>query len=159
MMRIGFSKDIHRIVEGRSFILAGVKIDSEFGLLGHSDADVIFHAVAESILGALSLKDLGTYFPDTSDEYKDYDSSKIVSKVVEMMEERKYRVSNIDILVELENIKLAKYIDKMIENTAKLLHIGVDQVAIKAATNEKMGIVGKGEACIAYSSVLLESNE
>ena len=95
MMRIGFSKDIHRIVEGKPFILAGVKIDTPFGLLAHSDGDVVFHAVAESILGALSLKDLGTYFPDTNEEYKNCDSSIIVSKVVEMMIERKYHVSNI----------------------------------------------------------------
>jgi 2-C-methyl-D-erythritol 2,4-cyclodiphosphate synthase len=159
MMRIGFSKDIHRIVKDRDFILAGVKIESEFGLLGHSDADVVLHAVAESILGALSLKDLGTYFPDTDEAYKGYDSSKIVSRVVEMMEERKYHISNIDILIELEFIKLANYIDKMVKNVAKLLHIGVDQIAIKAATNEKLDSVGKGEACIAYSSVLLESDE
>lgn len=159
MMRIGFSKDIHRIVEGRPFILAGVKIDTPFGLLAHSDGDVVFHAVAESILGALSLKDLGTYFPDTNEEYKNCDSSIIVSKVVEMMNERKYHVSNIDILIELEFIKLSKYIDQMVKNVADLLQIGIDQVSIKAATNEKMDSVGKGEACIAYSSVLLESNE
>lgn len=158
-MRIGFSKDIHRIVEGKPFILAGVKIDTPFGLLAHSDGDVVFHAVAESILGALSLKDLGTYFPDTNEEYKDCDSSIIVSKVVEMMNERKYHVSNIDILIELEFIKLSKYIDQMVKNVADLLQIGIDQVSIKAATNEKMDSVGKGEACIAYSSVLLESNE
>ena len=158
-MRIGFSKDIHRIVEGKPFILAGVKIDTPFGLLAHSDGDVVFHAVAESILGALSLKDLGTYFPDTSEEYKDCDSSIIVSKVVEIMNERKYHVSNIDILIELEFIKLSKYIDQMVKNVADLLQIGIDQVSIKAATNEKMDSVGKGEACIAYSSVLLESNE
>ena len=159
MMRIGFSKDIHRIVEGKPFILAGVKIDTPFGLLAHSDGDVVFHAVAESILGALSLKDLGTYFPDTNEEYKNCDSSIIVSKVVEMMNERKYHVSNIDILIELEFIKLSKYIDQMVKNVADLLQIGIDQVSIKAATNEKMDSVGKGEACIAYSSVLLESNE
>jgi 2-C-methyl-D-erythritol 2,4-cyclodiphosphate synthase len=159
MMRIGFSKDIHRIVEGRPFILGGIKIDTNYGLLGHSDADVLLHAVAESILGALSLKDLGTYFPDTDEKYKNYDSSKIVSTVVEMMEERKYHISNIDILVELEFIKLSKYIDEMVKNVAKLLHIDENQVSIKAATNEKLDSVGKGEACIAYSSVLLESNE
>lgn len=158
-MRIGFSKDIHRIVEGKHFILAGVKIDTPFGLLAHSDGDVVFHAVAESILGALSLKDLGTYFPDTNEEYKNCDSSIIVSKVVEIMNERKYHVSNIDILIELEFIKLSKYIDQMVKNVADLLQIGIDQVSIKAATNEKMDSVGKGEACIAYSSVLLESNE
>ena len=158
-MRIGFSKDIHRIVEGKPFILAGVKIDTPFGLLAHSDGDVVFHAVAESILGALSLKDLGTYFPDTNEEYKNCDSSIIVSKVVEMMNDRKYHVSNIDILIELEFIKLSKYIDQMVKNVADLLQIGIDQVSIKAATNEKMDSVGKGEACIAYSSVLLESNE
>ena len=159
MMRIGFSKDIHRIVEGRPFILGGIKIDTNYGLLGHSDADVLLHAVAESILGALSLKDLGTYFPDTDEKYKNYDSSKIVSAVVKMMEEREYHISNIDILVELEFIKLSKYIDEMVKNVAKLLHIDENQVSIKAATNEKLDSVGKGEACIAYSSVLLESNE
>lgn len=158
-MRIGFSKDIHRIVEGRKFILAGVEINSQFGLLGHSDADVAYHAIAESILGALSLKDLGTYFPDSDPQYKNYDSSKIVKKVVEMMKERKFKVSNIDVLIELEYIKLSSYIDKMKENVAELLEISVNQVSIKAATNEKMGIVGKGEACIAYSNVLLESYE
>ena len=158
-MRIGFSKDIHRIVKDRKFILGGVEIESEYGLLGHSDADVVYHAVAESILGALSLKDLGTYFPDTNDEFKDYDSSKIVLKVVEMMKEKKFHVSNIDILIELEKIKLKKYIDEIIKNVAKLLEINIDQVSVKAATNEGLDSVGKGEACIAYSNVLLESDE
>ena len=159
MIRIGFSKDIHRIVEGRKFILGGIEINTPYGLLGHSDADVVLHAVAESILGALSLNDLGYYFPDTSDEYKDYDSSKIVKKVVEMMENLNFHVSNIDILIELEFIKLKDYIPLIKENVAKLLKISVNQIAVKAATNEKMDSVGKGEACIAYSNVLLESNE
>ena len=159
MIRIGFSKDIHRIVEGRKFMLGGIEIPSRYGLLGHSDADVVLHAVAESILGALSLNDLGYYFPDTDPKYRGIDSSIIVNEVVKMMEERKFHISNIDILIELEHVRLADFIAKIKENIAKLLKIDVNQVSVKAATNEKMDAVGKGEACIAYSNVLLESNE
>ena len=153
--RIGFSKDIHRLVENRKLIIGGVVVPFEKGELAHSDGDVLYHALAESILGALALGDLGKHFPDTSDETLDMDSSVIVSKVVKMMFEKGYEVNNVDIFVSLERPKLKDYIDSMRNNVAKLLQINIDQVSIKAGTNEKCGEVGKGEAIEATSMILL----
>ena len=153
--RIGFSKDIHRLVENRKLIIGGVVVPFEKGELAHSDGDVLYHALAESILGALALGDLGKHFPDTSDETLDMDSSVIVSKVVKMMFEKGYEVNNVDIFVSLERPKLKDYIESMRNNVAKLLQINVDQVSIKAGTNEKCGEVGKGEAIEATSMILL----
>lgn len=153
--RIGFSKDIHRLVENRKLIIGGVVVPFEKGELAHSDGDVLYHALAESILGALALGDLGKHFPDTSDETLDMDSSVIVSKVVKMMFEKGYEVNNVDIFVSLERPKLKDYIESMRNNVAKLLQINIDQVSIKAGTNEKCGEVGKGEAIEATSMILL----
>ena len=153
--RIGFSKDIHRLVENRKLIIGGVVVPFEKGELAHSDGDVLYHALAESILGALALGDLGKHFPDTSDETLDMDSGVIVSKVVKMMFERGYEVNNVDIFVSLERPKLKDYIESMRNNVAKLLQVNIDQVSIKAGTNEKCGEVGKGEAIEATSMILL----
>ena len=153
--RIGFSKDIHRLVENRKLIIGGVVVPFEKGELAHSDGDVLYHALAESILGALALGDLGKHFPDTSDETLDMDSSVIVSRVVKMMFEKGYEVNNVDIFVSLERPKLKDYIESMRNNVAKLLQINIDQVSIKAGTNEKCGEVGKGEAIEATSMILL----
>ena len=153
--RIGFSKDIHRLVENRKLIIGGVVVPFEKGELAHSDGDVLYHALAESILGALALGDLGKHFPDTSDETLDMDSSVIVSKVVKMMFEKGYEVNNVDIFVSLERPKLKDYIESMKNNVAKLLQVNIDQVSIKAGTNEKCGEVGKGEAIEATSMILL----
>lgn len=153
--RIGFSKDIHRLVENRKLIIGGVVVPFEKGELAHSDGDVLYHALAESILGALALGDLGKHFPDTSDETLDMDSSVIVSKVVKMMFEKGYEVNNVDIFVSLERPKLKDYIESMRNNVAKLLQVNIDQVSIKAGTNEKCGEVGKGEAIEATSMILL----
>ena len=153
--RIGFSKDIHRLVENRKLIIGGVAVPFEKGELAHSDGDVLYHALAESILGALALGDLGKHFPDTSDETLDMDSSVIVSKVVKMMFEKGYEVNNVDIFVSLERPKLKDYIESMRNNVAKLLQVNIDQVSIKAGTNEKCGEVGKGEAIEATSMILL----
>ena len=153
--RIGFSKDIHRLVENRKLIIGGVAVPFEKGELAHSDGDVLYHALAESILGALALGDLGKHFPDTSDETLDMDSSVIVSKVVKMMFENGYEVNNVDIFVSLERPKLKDYIESMRNNVAKLLQVNIDQVSIKAGTNEKCGEVGKGEAIEATSMILL----
>lgn len=153
--RIGFSKDIHRLVENRKLIIGGVVVPFEKGELAHSDGDVLYHALAESILGALALGDLGKHFPDTSDETLDMDSSVIVSKVVKMMFEKGYEVNNVDIFVSLERPKLKDYIESMRNNVANLLQINIDQVSIKAGTNEKCGEVGKGEAIEATSMILL----
>jgi len=153
--RIGFSKDIHRLVENRKLIIGGVVVPFEKGELAHSDGDVLYHALAESILGALALGDLGKHFPDTSDETLNLDSSVIVSKVVNMMIEKGYEVNNVDIFVSLEKPKLKDYITSMRENVARLLKVELDQVSIKAGTNEKCGEVGKGEAIEATSIILL----
>ena len=154
--RIGYSKDIHKLVEVRKLIIAGVEIPFEKGELAHSDGDVLYHALAESILGALSLGDLGKYFPDTSDKTLDMDSSLIVKEVVKMMKEAGYCVNNVDIFVSLEKPKLKDYILKMRENTAKLLEVSVEQVSIKAGTNEGCGEVGRGEAIEATSMIMLK---
>ena len=153
--RIGFSKDIHRLVENRKLIIAGVVVPFDKGELAHSDGDVLYHAVAESILGALALGDLGKHFPDNSEQTLNMDSALIVSTVVEMMEKEGYEVNNIDIFVSLEKPKLKDYIDLMRQNVSKLLKVELSQVSIKAGTNEGCGEVGKGEAIEATSMVLL----
>ena len=153
--RVGFSKDIHRLASGRKLIIGGVVVPFDKGEVAHSDGDVLYHALAESILGALALGDLGKHFPDTSDETLNMDSAIIVSKVVEMMEEKGYEVNNVDVFVSLEKPKLKDYILKMRENVASLLKVELDQVSIKAGTNEGCGEVGKGEAIEATSMVLL----
>ncbi len=153
--RVGFSKDIHRLVENRKLIIAGVVVPFDKGELAHSDGDVVYHAVAESILGALALGDLGKHFLDNSEETKDMDSSLIVSKAVAMMLEKGYQVNNIDVFVSLEKPKLKDYIEQMRNNIAKLLKADIHQVSLKAGTNEGCGEVGRGEAIEATSIVLL----
>ena len=154
--RVGFSKDIHRLVENRKLIIAGVVIPFELGELAHSDGDVLYHALAESILGALALGDLGKHFPDTSKDTLDMDSSLIVKEVVKMMKDKGYQVNNVDIFVSLEKPKLKDYIELMRKNVATLLEVSVDQVSIKAGTNEGCGEVGKGEAIEATSMIMLK---
>ena len=158
-MRIGFASDIHRLVENRKLILGGVIIPFPFGELAHSDGDVVFHALAESILGALALDDLGTHFPDSDSQYKDMDSSIIVKEVVKMMKERGYCVGNVDISITLEQPKLKGYISHMRKNIADLLEVNVDCVSVKAGTNEKIDEIGKGLAVKADSIILLKEKE
>ena len=155
-MRIGFASDIHRLVEGRKLILAGVHIPAPFGELAHSDGDVVYHAVAESILGALALGDLGKHFPDSDMKYKDMDSSIILSEVVKMMKEKNFKVGNIDISITLETPKLKDYIFDMRKNLAHYLETDINNVSVKAGTNEKLDALGKGEAVKAEAIVLLE---
>ena len=153
--RIGFSKDIHKLVEGRKLIIGGVVVPFEKGELAHSDGDVLYHALAESILGALALGDLGKHFPDTSEDTLNMDSGLIVKGVVKMIKEKGYEVNNVDIFVSLEKPKLKDYIEAMRNNVAQLLEVNLDQVSVKAGTNEKMGEVGRGEAIEASSIILL----
>ena len=155
--RVGFSKDIHKLVENRKLIIAGVVIPFEKGELAHSDGDVLYHALAESILGALALGDLGKHFPDNSEKTLNMDSTIIVSEVVKMMFEKGYEVNNVDLFISLEKPKLKDYIPQMRENVANLLRIDTDRVSIKAGTNEGCGEVGKGEAIEASSIVLLKN--
>lgn len=154
--KVGFSKDIHELVPNRKLILSGIIVPFELGEKAHSDGDVVFHAVSESILGALALGDLGKHFPDTSDETLNMDSALIVKKVVSMMEEKGFSVGNVDVFVSLEKPKLAPYIINMRENLAKLLKVDVSCVSIKAGTNEGFGKVGEGKAVEASSIVLLK---
>ena len=154
-MRIGFASDIHQLVENRKLILAGVIIPFSKGEKAHSDGDVVYHALGESILGALALGDLGKFFPDNDEKYKDMDSSLIIKKIKQMMDERNYKVNNVDISITLEAPKLKDYILKMRENIANLLEINIDQVSVKAGTNEKLDEIGKGNAVKAESIILL----
>ncbi len=158
-MRIGFASDIHRLVEGRKLILAGVVVPAPFGELAHSDGDVVFHAVGESILGALALGDLGTHFPDNDDQYKNIDSAILIDKIVEMMKNQGYEINNIDVSITLEKPKLKDFIFDMRKNLAKLLDTSISNVSIKAGTNEKLDALGKGEAVKAEAIVLLKEKE
>ncbi|MCK4224617.1 MAG: 2-C-methyl-D-erythritol 2,4-cyclodiphosphate synthase [candidate division Zixibacteria bacterium] len=156
MFRIGFGYDAHRLIEGRDLILGGVKIPHEKGLLGHSDADVLSHAIGEAILGALSLSDLGKHFPDTDRRYKDISSLKILSMISDMAKKENAKIINIDSMVVAEEPKLSGHILKMKENIANVLKINIDQVSVKATTTEGMGFVGKKEGMAAYAVVLME---
>jgi len=155
MYRIGHSIDIHRLVKDRKLILGGIEIPFELGLLGHSDADVLLHAVSESILGALALGDLGKFFPDTDEKYKGIDSKVLTSEVVKMMEEKGYEVNNIDCLLIMEKPKMRPYIDTIRESIANLLHTSIENVNVKATTKEKLGEIGRGEAIEAHSVIML----
>jgi 2-C-methyl-D-erythritol 2,4-cyclodiphosphate synthase len=154
-MRIGFASDIHRLVANRPLILGGINIPYEKGELAHSDGDVVYHALAESLLGALALGDLGTHFPDNDPKYKDIDSSILVKEVMAKVDEKGYKISNIDVSITLEQPKLRTYIDEMRKNIAKLTDVSIDQVSVKAGTNEKLDDIGRGEAVKAESIVLL----
>lgn len=158
-MRIGFGTDIHRLVEGRKLILAGVHVPAPFGELAHSDGDVIYHASMDAILGALALGDIGKLFPDNDPQYKDIDSSLLFKKVVTLTKEKGYRINNIDVMVTLEKPKLKDYIIEMRNNIANVLETSIDNVSIKAGTNEGLDALGRGEAVKAEVIVLLMEEE
>ncbi|MDL2310597.1 2-C-methyl-D-erythritol 2,4-cyclodiphosphate synthase [Peptostreptococcaceae bacterium OttesenSCG-928-C18] len=157
-MRIGIGYDVHKLVEGRDLIIGGIKIDYSLGLLGHSDADVCIHAIMDAILGALALGDIGKLFPDTDMEYKDIDSKVLLKKVVEIMEEKGYKIGNIDTVIAAQKPKLAPYIDEMRRVIASILKADVEQVSIKATTTERLGFEGREEGISTYAVVLLEKN-
>ena len=158
-MRIGFASDIHRLVKDRKLILAGVIIPYELGEEAHSDGDVVYHAVSESILGALALGDLGKHFPDTDPKYKNIDSSLLVKQVVGLMKDKGYVINNIDVSITLERPKLKDYIEQMRNNLATLLETDIANVSIKAGTNEKLDAIGHNEAVKAESIVLLKEEK
>ena len=158
-MRIGFGTDIHRLVEGRKLILAGVHVPAFFGELAHSDGDVIYHASMDAILGALALGDIGKLFPDNDPQYKDIDSSLLFKKIVTLMKEKGYRINNIDVMVTLEKPKLKDYIVEMRNNIANILETSIDNVSVKAGTNEGLDALGRGEAVKAEVIVLLKEEE
>lgn len=159
MYRIGQSTDIHRLVENRDLILGGVKIDSPLGLLGHSDADVLLHAIGEAILGALGRNDLGTLFPDNDPQYKGIASTKLLETIYDIMDKDGYVINNVDSLVIIESPKLRPYIDMMQANIATILHTDYNNVNVKATCMEKMGFVGNKEGAIAQAVVLLKKKD
>ncbi|MDE5758395.1 MAG: 2-C-methyl-D-erythritol 2,4-cyclodiphosphate synthase [Allobaculum sp.] len=159
MIRIGQSIDIHPLKAGRRLVLGGVEVDSQKGLVGHSDADALLHAIGESILGALALGDLGTHFPDTDEKWHNVSSMLLLEAVYQKMHEVNYRIGNVDATILAEKPKLAPYITQMRENVAKTLHCDLDQVSIKATRGEKLGFIGQEEGVAALAVCLLESVE
>ena len=155
-MRIGFASDIHRLVYGRKLMLAGVDVPFSLGELAHSDGDVVYHAVAESILGALAIGDLGTHFPDSDPKTEGMNSAIIVDYVYKKMDEMGYEINNIDVSIYLEEPKLKSYKETMRSNIAKLLHTNIKNVSVKAGTNESLDAVGQRIAVKADSIVLLK---
>ena len=159
MMRIGHGYDVHRLVEGRALILGGVTIPFEKGLLGHSDADVLVHAVMDALLGALALGDIGKHFPDSDMKYKDISSMTLLQHVYELIDEKGYVVGNLDVTLLAEAPRMAPHLSKMIENIAAYLHVSQSQVSIKATTQEGLGFVGKGKGIAAHAVCLLTQKE
>lgn len=159
IMRIGQSTDIHRLVKDRKLILGGVEIPSDLGLLGHSDADALTHAIAEAVLGALALGDLGHWFPDTDPKWEGCDSQVILREVARMMDEKQYRIGNVDALIMIEKPKMAPHIEQMRKNIAASLNCDISRVSIKATRGEGLGFVGRREGVQAFAAVLLEEKE
>ena len=156
-MRIGQGYDVHRLTEGRPLIIGGVTIPYEKGLLGHSDADVLVHAVMDALLGAAALGDIGAHFPDTDERYKGADSMKLLAEVRDMLSDKMYFIQNIDATIIAQAPKMRPYIDRMRENIADTLGIDQDQVNIKATTEEHLGFTGRGEGISASAVCLLAS--
>jgi 2-C-methyl-D-erythritol 2,4-cyclodiphosphate synthase len=156
-IRVGFGYDVHRLADNRELWLGGVKIEHSRGLLGHSDADVLIHAVCDAILGAANLRDIGFHFPDTANEYKGIDSKILLKKTLEVVSEKGYRIGNIDATICAERPKINPYIPRMQEVMAEILQVSVDDISIKATTSEKMGFVGREEGFAAYAVVLIEN--
>ena len=154
-IRIGHGYDVHKLVENRKLIIGGVEIPYEKGLLGHSDADVLTHAVMDALLGAAALGDIGKHFPDTADEYEGADSMKLAEKVSELIKNEGYSVSNIDCTVIAQAPKLAPYIDRMRKNLASVFGLTADRVSIKATTEEKLGFTGRKEGISAHAVCLI----
>lgn len=154
--RIGFGIDFHQMVEERDLWIGGVKIPHHKGAKGHSDADVLLHAICDAMLGALSLGDIGVHFPDTDAAYKNIDSKILLQRTFELISAKGYRVVNLDSSLCLEAPKIKPYVNSMQETIAAILHVDVSDVSVKATTTEKMGFVGREEGLVAYATVLLE---
>jgi 2-C-methyl-D-erythritol 2,4-cyclodiphosphate synthase len=157
--RIGFGVDFHQLAAGRKLFLGGVHIPFEKGALGHSDADVLLHAICDAMLGALNLGDIGTHFPDTDPALKNIDSKILLARTCELVRGKQYRVVNVDSTVCLEMPKIKKHGGEMREVISAILGITPDDVSIKATTTEQMGFVGRGEGLVAYATVLLQKQE
>ncbi|WP_239256326.1 2-C-methyl-D-erythritol 2,4-cyclodiphosphate synthase [Listeria ilorinensis] len=156
MIRIGQGYDVHQLVAGRKLIIGGIEIPYEKGLLGHSDADVLLHAVTDAIIGAIGKRDIGHFFPDTDMAYKDADSAELLASVWQEVEREGFRLGNIDCTIIAEKPKMAPYIEQMKERIAVLLHATPEQVNVKATTTERLGFTGREEGIASLAAVLLE---
>ena len=156
MFRIGNGYDVHKLVEGRKLILGGIEIPHNLGLLGHSDADVLVHAIIDGLLGALALGDIGKHFPDTDDKYKGISSIKLLNEVACLIKNKGYEVVNIDSIVAAEQPKLKPYIDEMRKQVAEALGVEIEAISIKATTEERLGFTGREEGIKSYAVVLLK---
>ena len=155
-MRIGHGYDVHRFAENRKCIIGGVDIPYEMGLLGHSDADVLLHAIADALLGAAAMGDIGHLFPDTDDEFKDADSLVLLAKVVDVIKDKGYKIGNIDSTVIAQAPKLAPYINDMRANIAKACDCDIDRISVKATTEEKLGFTGAKQGIAAHAVCIIE---
>ncbi len=155
MMRIGHGYDVHRLVEDRKLIMGGVEIPWEKGLLGHSDADVLLHAIADALLGALALGDIGKHFPDTDPAFKGADSMKLLEHVVRLIQDKGYRVGNLDATIIAQRPKMAPHIPTMRDNIARICEVAPDRINVKATTEEGLGFTGTGEGIAAHAVALL----
>ena len=158
-IRVGLGYDVHRLVAGRELWLGGIRIDHELGLLGHSDADVLIHAVCDALLGAANMRDIGFHFPDTASEFKNIDSKVLLRRTVELLKSKGYEIGNIDVTVCAERPKINPHIPRMKETMAKVMGIDSDDISIKATTTEKLGFTGREEGISAYAVCLLEKSE
>lgn len=157
-IRVGFGYDVHRLVEGRDLWLGGIKIDHHHGLLGHSDADVLIHAICDALLGAANLRDIGYHFPDTAASTLNIDSKILLRKTMDLLAERGYRLGNVDATVCAERPKLNPHIEAMKACLAEVMNVEVDDISIKATTTEKLGFTGREEGISAYATVLIEKD-
>ncbi len=154
-IRVGFGFDVHRLVEGRDFWLGGIRLEHEKGLLGHSDADVLVHAICDALLGAANMRDIGYHFPDNSDNFKDIDSKILLAKTVELIAQKGYSIGNIDATVCAERPKLKAFIPDMQRTLAEVMKVTEEDISIKATTTEKLGFTGREEGVSAYATVLI----
>lgn len=157
-IRVGFGFDVHKLVTGRKLWLGGIRLEHEMGLLGHSDADVLIHAICDALLGAANMRDIGYHFPDNSADFKNIDSKILLAKTVKLIAGKGYRVGNVDATVCAERPKLKKFIPEMQEVLARVMEVDVDDVSIKATTTEKLGFTGREEGISAYATVLIEKD-
>lgn len=157
-IRVGFGYDVHKLVSGRELWLGGIKIEHAMGLDGHSDADVLIHAICDALLGAANLRDIGYHFPDNASKYKNIDSKILLAECIRLIKEKGYEVSNIDATICAQAPKLSPHIDKMKTVLAQTTNLKIDDISIKATTTERLGFTGREEGISAYAVVLIEQN-
>ena len=156
--RIGFGFDVHRLIKGRKFILGGIEIPNEKGPEGHSDADVLIHAICDALLGAAGLRDIGFHFPNTNSQFKNIDSTLLLKRVCELLKEKNYSIGNLDTTIVLERPKVNPHIDAMKKKLSEVMDVSTDQISVKATTNEQMGFIGKEKGIAAYAVALIFSS-